>query len=753
MKTSGTFTKRSLFLIITGALLPLLYIIFLLFYNFQNNAALQASSADRYLLDIEKRAASLGYFFQERKYDLQSIAGSLEVATYLNNCAMGMSERYGVKVNISTVRLLLLTTIENKTFNNERIYKKIIFLGRNKRILADTEANVVTQQLPSWYPIIDSVQTDPEIFLVKTKNGYEVIVATPCFHENKTLGWIISWLNLQSVHKFFMDFPKSRSSKGFCMTSKDGEILHSSNMTGPHFPWQNYKKTIAAITDLELVPIEHFSAETSALLLTRIQVNSLPLYLTAYVNKDEIFGDVGISQLLAGIAALITLGVLGGLVFINASTKQLILQTRIDESTKQQNLLTKKNSLLEDEIIKRKQAERDLQKNEYRYRKLFELSSDAIVIIQDSTIIDCNEKTSKLFNVDCKNIINKEFCNFTPEIQLDGSVSKTECLKMRDNITFTPQRFEWVMKTYDGRRIDVEITMTLISTGIDSIAQVIIRDITKDKQTQELLVQTEKMLAVGGLAAGMAHEINNPLGVILQANQNISRRIGTSLPKNKDLALELGLDLDQMQKYFQEKSIFTYLESIQSAGERAAKIVRSMLEFGRATRVSTRQQWNLNELLDIALEMALTDYELKKKFNFANINIKRCYASIDTILCEKTEICQVFLNILKNAAQAMHETATETPSIILTSTQTAEGIDITMEDNGPGISEGHQTQIFEPFFTTKAVGGGIGLGLSVSYFIITSHHHGKIRVKSKPGDGSKFFISLPWQPGVSEKNG
>jgi signal transduction histidine kinase len=141
--------------------------------------------------------------------------------------------------------------------------------------------------------------------------------------------------------------------------------------------------------------------------------------------------------------------------------------------------------------------------------------------------------------------------------------------------------------------------------------------------------------------------------------------------------------------------------------------------------------------------MASTDYDLKKKFDFKNIEIKRFYSDIGMIMCEKTEIGQVFLNIIKNAAQAMNDFSLDKPTITLHTELINDSIRVTIEDNGPGIRDQDQKQIFEPFFTTKPVGEGTGLGLSVSYFIITSHYGGKIRVKSKQNKGTQFVIEFP----------
>ena len=113
------------------------------------------------------------------------------------------------------------------------------------------------------------------------------------------------------------------------------------------------------------------------------------------------------------------------------------------------------------------------------------------------------------------------------------------------------------------------------------------------------------------------------------------------------------------------------------------------------------------------------------------------------VYCDKTEIEQVILNLLKNAAQAMAEDGTSSPSILLRTRREPDTVLIEVIDNGPGMDQKTLNRIFEPFFTTKEVGAGTGLGLSVSYFIITEQHNGRLSASSKPGHGACFSIRLP----------
>lgn len=289
----------------------------------------------------------------------------------------------------------------------------------------------------------------------------------------------------------------------------------------------------------------------------------------------------------------------------------------------------------------------------------------------------------------------------------------------------------------------VDLAMYPLAGGQGAVVHV--DDVTERVRLQQMMIQTEKMMSVGGLAAGMAHEINNPLGIILQSGQNLRRRFQEDLPGNTRVAERLGLDLGLVGQYMEARGIGKYLDGIAEAGERAARIVSSMLKFSRRSEEDMSRN-DLHDLLDGVLELAASDYDLKKKYDFKQIEIRREYADdLPRIVCSRNQMEQVFLNIVKNAAEALGEgTSDNNPPTISLRTGTARGaVFVAISDNGPGMDEATRRRVFEPFFTTKAPGQGTGLGLSVAYFIVTSTHNGVFRVSTRPGGGTVFTVELP----------
>ena len=279
----------------------------------------------------------------------------------------------------------------------------------------------------------------------------------------------------------------------------------------------------------------------------------------------------------------------------------------------------------------------------------------------------------------------------------------------------------------------------------DHITGAVIRidDVTENIKMEEMMIQSEKMMSVGGLAAGMAHEINNPLSGIIGNTDVLKNRLFNDLPANHDAASQQDIGFEKIKAYAHQRELDLALENIRKAGSRAATIVSDMLSFSRKS-ASSFAMMDLSKLLDKTLELASTNYDLKKRFDFKQIKIHRNYQPIPKIPCEGSKIQQVFLNILTNGAHAMAQNTDEdSPAFNLTIRQDNTFAIVEIQDNGPGMDKETAKRIFEPFFTTKEVGIGTGLGLSVSYFIVTDHHKGSIKVDSSPGKGTRFTIQLP----------
>ncbi len=404
------------------------------------------------------------------------------------------------------------------------------------------------------------------------------------------------------------------------------------------------------------------------------------------------------------------------------------------------------NGMLENlkrDIGQRLAAEARLKQTEGSLRDILDsMPSMLIAVDQDGRVTRWNRQTVLATGLSLEETEGGLFEDIFP----DAPVRQTEILDaMARN---APHKIGKVPQVRDGETIFYDVTIyPLVSGGMQG-AVIRLDDVTERVQLEEMMIQSEKMLSVGGLAAGMAHEINNPLAGILQNVQVLRNRLIEELPANLAVATELGFDLEQLRAYLERRGCARMLDSIAESGQRAAKIVANMLSFSRKS-TSRLASVDVRALLDRTVDLASNDYNLKKQYDFRRIEIVRDYeADTPLVPCEESKIQQVFFNLIQNGAQVMSVAGTASPRFVFRVRRDGEIPRVEIGDNGPGMTEDSRCRVFEPFFTTKAVGEGTGLGLSVSYFIIGENHGGTLDVESAPGRGALFIITLPLEARV-----
>jgi PAS domain S-box-containing protein len=312
--------------------------------------------------------------------------------------------------------------------------------------------------------------------------------------------------------------------------------------------------------------------------------------------------------------------------------------------------------------------------------------------------------------------------------------------------------------------------VSVFPLAANAIAGVVLRidDVTRRVQLEEMMLQSAKMASLGGLAAGVAHEINNPLSVMMQGAQMIQIALDGQRSRIRARLEAHHIDVEGLERYLQARKVPAYLYGIRSAGKRAARIVNDLLSFSRKSSAEMTLQ-DLNLLVAQTLELAGADYDLKKKYDFRAIEIVSELASeLPKIGCDAQQIEQVILDLVRNAAQAMAYKRKEQggrtykPRLTLRTSfrqnqdtgQRKGWVRLEIEDNGPGIPDVIRTRLFEPFVTTKKVGEGTGLGLWVCWSIIVERHKGRIwaePVISSPAEtpeqgqpcGTRIVVELP----------
>lgn len=300
--------------------------------------------------------------------------------------------------------------------------------------------------------------------------------------------------------------------------------------------------------------------------------------------------------------------------------------------------------------------------------------------------------------------------SITPVHGPDGAITGVLCAAM--DIT-TRKQTEEELRRYQEHLEDLVEERTV---DLEAANKRLVREIAERKrmfeqlqQAQQELVQKERLASVGQLAAGVAHEINNPLGTILLFADAMRKDFPEDDPRRQDL------------------------KTIINEAIRCKNIVSGLLNFARQQEVLA-QEVDLNALL----EEVIQQLQVRRKFEEVNM-LREFSAVLPSIQADPGQLKQVFVNLLDNAADAMDGKGTVT---ITTRQLDQQQVEINVADTGRGISEENLGKLFTPFFTTKPMGKGTGLGLSIVYGIIKVHR-GQINVQSREGQGTTFTVSLP----------
>jgi PAS domain S-box-containing protein len=365
-----------------------------------------------------------------------------------------------------------------------------------------------------------------------------------------------------------------------------------------------------------------------------------------------------------------------------------------------------------EDISERRAVETALARSESSFRKLIEYAPDAIFVHRGGSIVYANPLAGKVLGyedaVDLVDLPFRELIAVDDRALLDRMSGATSELRMLRR---------------DGTTIYVEATQHFVDFDGAEATLLFARDVTERRRIQLQLQHADRMVSVGTLAAGVAHEVNNPLAYVL-ANLDFVQRTVTevmTLPEAEPI-------LDRLEE------LLPAIQDAVSGGRRVRDIVADLRTFSSPAEDARSKPMDVRTVLDTALHMA--DNEIRHR-----ARLVRDYGDVPRVLGSDARLSQVFLNLVVNAVQSLPE-GNEHVLRVSTSTGPSGAAIVEIQDSGVGIPPSDLARVFDPFYTTKPVGVGTGLGLSICHAIVDALG-GSIELESEPGKGTIARITLP----------
>ena len=381
------------------------------------------------------------------------------------------------------------------------------------------------------------------------------------------------------------------------------------------------------------------------------------------------------------------------------------------------------NLRLQAELAERARAEAALRKSETWHRVLFDESPDALMTLAPPswTFTSGNAAAIALFGArDAADFTSRTPWQCSPPLQPDDRPSVDKALELLESaLVRGSASYEWVYERRSGESFAASVRLARVALEGQPLLQATVRDETEFKALQARLAQADRLASLGTLAAGVAHEINNPLTALL-ANLQLAQRAITA-----GRVAPAGPALDDLR---------SLLGQAHEAADMVKVIVRDLKLFARPDQAQPVAV-DVDKVLASSLRLAATEVKQRAR-------VVTAYGEVPPVLGSEPRLGQVFLNLLVNAAQAMPEGRMHENVLRVATRKLDDGrVAVEISDTGHGIAPGALEHLFTPFFTTKAAGGGTGLGLAVSHRIVTDLG-GEIQVETELGRGTTFRVAL-----------
>ncbi len=688
------------------------YIIFLITTNYQTQFKLYRLAMERLMDDMEKRAASVSYFFSERENDLKVLSAGSEIYSLFEKRAEGKLSEYGFALSRLDISMRFKRMIADRTIGDDPIYTKVVFVDERGALLSDSSAVESLRPFRSTYePFLTPESRDAVIF----PSGSKMVISMPCFFEGRHVGQIIAWIMPHSVYDHLIKSDKEY--KQFVGIAAGKNTIYSPE----DIPLEILYSGLSELRKLKIGGYRRFKVEntdgTAAdMISVRVGVPDTPFSVISVLPAAAVYDHETPMQLLWVMVGVSLVFFFGFLFVFRMAAQKLILNTQLEEAAKREQAIAEKNRELEGEIAQRKEAETRRKQALNITRTILESMPVGVVVVgKDNRIRQANTAALALIgapgdeevvNASYPVIFGRERKEPSPVFDFGNKMASREDVLIGRN----------------GKSIPVLTTVLPIKLGDEDVLLESIVDISDRKQKEAALHRAKKAAEAANQSkseflANMSHEIRTPMNAILNMC---------------DLVLATDLNVRQRDYLNIQRSASRSLLGILNDILDLSKIEAGKLEL-EAVPVSIRK------LMEEACDMFVEKMRQKKLEFILDIDPQ----IPPRIMADPLRVRQVMVNLVTNAVKFTEQGEVLVQARVLRSTDLRVEILFEVRDTGVGIAPEAQDKLFDTFTqadsTITRKYGGTGLGLAICKKIAGLMSAG-MWIKSKPGTGSSFFM-------------